>query len=77
MVLMVANSSVPKELFVVSGSEAGKVVVDELLVVVVAVFGTVVGSGVVEELNSDLVLTFLVRRSLSRNLTAILLSQEQ
>ena len=81
MVLMVANSRVPKGLFIGGGSE-GEVVVElvydvaeaeiESGSVVVAVLGGIVVTGVVE-----LLLILLADKSFSRNPTAILLSQEQ
>ena len=81
MVLMVANTKVPKELFIGGGSE-GEVVVGlvydvaeaeiESGSVVVAVLGGIVVTGVVE-----LLLILLADKSFSRNPTAILLSQEQ
>ena len=81
---MVANSRVPKELFIGSGSE-GDVVV-ELWFVVEGVTVVSVLDDVVEELDIVLVvvvvvvlllLMLLADKSLSRNSTAILLSQEQ
>ena len=79
MVLMVANSKVPKELFIGGGSE-GEVelgydvaeVEIETVSVVVAVLGGIVVMPV-----AVLLLILLADKSFSRNPTAILLSQEQ
>ena len=79
MVLMVANSKVPKELFI-GGCSEGEVelgydvaeVEIETVSVVVAVLGGIVVMPV-----AVLLLILLADKSLSRNPTAILLSQEQ
>ena len=79
MVLMVANSKVPKELFIGGGSEGevelGYEVAEvdiEPVSVVVAVLG-----GIVSVVVEVFLLISLADKSLSRNPTAILLSQEQ